>query len=101
MGLVTNLQFNKYPKIIYLAILFFFSILFNQYYGFKGVAPIDSFLIFNSGYDLSIGYLPFRDYWSVTGPLLDLIQAIYFKAFGISWFSYVLHASTFNLLITL
>ena len=39
---------NRY---IYPIILSIFSVLINQYYGYVGILPIDSFLIFNSGYD--------------------------------------------------
>ena len=47
------------------------------------------------------GYYPFKDYWTIKEPFIDLIQAIFFKLFGVSWFSYVLHASAFNCLITI
>ena len=80
--------------------LIFFSITFNQYYGYIGILPIDSFLIFNSGYDVMNGYYPFKDYWTIKEPFIDLIQAIFFKLFGVSWFSYVFHASIFNCIIT-
>ena len=71
--------------------LIIFSITFNQYYGYIGILPIDSFLVFNSGYDVLNGYYPFKDYWTIKEPFIDLIQAIFFKLFGVSWFSYVLH----------
>ncbi len=80
--------------------LIIFSITFNQYYGYVGILPIDSFLIFNSGYDVLNGYYPFKDYWTIKEPFIDLIQAIFFKIFGVSWFTYVLHASIFNCIIT-
>ena len=86
---------------IFVIILILFSILFNQYYGYIGILPIDSFLIFNSGYDLMNGFYPFKDYWTIKEPFIDFLQAIMFKVFGVSWFSYVLHASLFNCLITL
>ena len=92
---------KKNNIIIYSSILFFFLIFFNQYYGYIGIFPEDSFLIFNSGYDTMIGYFPFKDYWTTTGPLLDLIQAFFFRIFDINWFSYVLHASFFNFIITI
>ena len=92
-------NFEKLKKIFYLIILLIFSISFNQYYGYRGVIPLDSFLIFNSGYDVLNGYFPFKDYWTVTGPLLDVIQAFIFKLFNVSWFSHVLHASIFNFII--
>ncbi len=92
---------NRLLNIILIFILTIFSISINQYYGYQGILPIDSFLIFNSGYDFSIGYLPFRDYWTIKEPFIDLLQALFFKSFGVSWFIYVLHASLFNFLITI
>ena len=101
MIFVSKSNFKKRKEIFYFVILLVFSISFNQYYGYIGVFPIDSFLIFNSGYDVLNGYLPFKDYWTIKGPLLDIIQAFFFKIFGVSWFSYVIHASVFNFIITI
>ena len=50
-------NFNKHKKIFFCFVLFFFSISFNQYYGYLGILPIDSFLVFNSGYDFLNGKL--------------------------------------------
>ena len=95
-------SFNlRNKKFYYFIILLIFSILFNQYYGFKGVFPEDSFLTFNSGYDTLNGKYPFKDFYTTTGPLLDFIQALFFKIFGVSWFSYVLHASVFNFILAI
>ena len=88
-------------SITFIIFLILFSIMFNQYYGYIGILPIDSFLIFNSGYDLMNGAYPFKDYWTIKEPFIDLLQAIFFKLFGVSWFSYVFHASVFNCIITL
>ena len=60
-------------------LLIFFSILFNQYYGNIGVQPIDSFFPFNSGYDVLNGMYPFKDYWTITGPFIDVVQALFLK----------------------
>ena len=86
---------------IYPIVLALFSLSINQYYGYVGILPIDSFLIFNSGYDLLNGFYPFKDYWTIKEPFIDLLQALFFKVLGVSWFSYVLHASFFNFLISL
>jgi len=101
MQFISKLDFKQQKKIFYFIFLLIFSILFNQYYGYIGILPLDSFLIFNSGYDFLNGYFPFKDYWTITGPLLDVVQAFFFKVFGVSWFSYVLHASVFNFIITI
>ena len=93
-------NFNKYKKALYIVILFFFSTSINQYYGNLGVCPIDSFWFFNSGYDVLNGYYPFKDYWTIAGPFITYMQALFFMIFGVSWFSYVFHASIFNFLIS-
>jgi len=91
---------DKRKKTIYVIILLIFSISVNQYYGHQGINPIDSFFSFNAGYDVLNGYFPFKDYWTITGPFIDFTVAIFFKLFGVSWFSYVLYASVFNFIIS-
>ena len=92
-----SILYNK-KEMVYVIILFLFSVSINQYYGNLGVCPIDSFWFFNSGYDSLNGYYPFKDYWTISGPFITFTQAIFFKVLGTSWFSYVLHASFFNFL---
>ena len=94
----SNLNFENI-KIFYLLIIFFFSIFVNQYYGYIGVFPIDTFLFFDSGNRVLNGEFPIKDFWAVSGLTNDFIQALIFKIFGVSWFSYVLHASLMNFLI--
>ena len=91
----------KNKNIFFILILCFFSIAFNFYYGYRGIFPTDSFLIFDSGYYVLNGFHPFKDYWTVTGPLLDYLQALFFLIFGTSWFSYVLHAAIINLTLAI
>lgn len=91
---------DKRKKTIYVIILLIFSVSINQYYGYQGINPIDSFFSFNAGYDVLNGYFPFKDYWTITGPFIDFTVALFFKLFGVSWFSYVLYASIFNFIIS-
>ena len=72
-----NLKINTLNK-QYILILFFLSLLINQYYGNRGVFPIDSFIIFEAGFNVISGHHPFKDYWSITGPILDYIQSLFF-----------------------
>ena len=83
----------------YFLIVLINSFLFSIYYGYRGVYPIDSFLIFNAGYKVLNNFHPFKDYWTITGPLLDYIQSVLFLIFKINWFSYVLHAALINSLL--
>ena len=92
---------KKLNHTFYFLILLVSSISFNQYYGFIGINPIDSFFSFNSGYDVLNGKFPFKDYWTITGPFISYIQAFFFKVFGVSWFSYVFHASIYNFIFTI
>ena len=101
--LILNFNIFKLNNRIYLYILSLTisALFFTFYYGYKGVLPIDSFLIYDAGYKILNGFHPFKDYWSITGPILDYIQFFFFKYFGVNWFSYVLHAATINLLFSI
>ena len=96
---IIRLNLNK--SFFLIIFLTFFSLIINQYYGYQGILPIDSFLIFNAGFDFLNGKLPFEDYWTIKEPFIDFLQASFFYVFGVSWFAYVLHASFFNFLITI
>lgn len=91
----------KKEAFFYIIFLLLISFFINFYYAFIGVLPVDSFSTFNAGYDILNNSLPFRDFWSIKGPVLDIIQALYFKVFGISWISYAAHSSSFNSLFAL
>jgi len=88
-------------NIIYLITLSVFSLFINQYVASRGIFPIDSFLAFDSAFNIISGQHPFKDYWLITGPFVDYIQAAFFLVFGINWSSYVLHASVVNMLLAL
>tara|TARA_B100000780_G_scaffold274202_1_gene238873 strand:- start:1604 stop:3205 length:1602 start_codon:yes stop_codon:yes gene_type:complete len=88
---------NKLNSTNFLTILIFFIALFvSQIFGNRGVFPIDSFSHFDTGYRVLNGELPFRDYWAVSGPLIDFFQAFLFFVFGINWQIYLLSASILN-----
>ena len=84
---------------ITLLFLLIFSFFINQYYGYRGLTPLDDFLNFNCGYRILTGDIPFKDYYSITGPALCIIQNFFYKVFGINWFSLVIHASIFNVIL--
>ena len=70
-------KFNT--KFFYSIIILIFSISVNQYFGYFGVNPLDNFTIYNSGYLILEKQVPFNDYWVITGPLLDYLQAFFLK----------------------
>ena len=87
-------------NLFYLSLIILSSLSFTFYSGYKGIFPIDSFLIFDAGFKVLNDYHPFRDYWSITGPFLDYIQFLFFKVLGVSWKTYVFHAAVINILLS-
>ena len=92
---------EKLNKISILILISLFSFFINYHYGFQGINPVDNFTNYNSGFNYLMNKYPFKDYWTATGPFLGWIQSIFFKIFGISWNAYVIHASFFNVIISL
>ena len=97
MTSLKNFSNSKFIPVI----IFFSGLLFCHYTGNRGVYPIDSFSHFDSGFRILKGDHPFKDYWVVSGPIIDYLQSIFFFLFGINWQSYVFHASFINGLLTL
>ena len=63
--------------------------------------PMDNFVLYNGGFKILKGYIPFNDYWLVTGPLLDYLNALIFYLIGVTWKSFIIHSSIINCLVTL
>ena len=92
MLLVNKLNINLFAIIF----IFLFALLTNQYFGNRGVFPIDSFSHYDTGFRVLNGEFPFKDYWTVSGPFVDFIQAFIFLIFGDSWQAYLLNGSFIN-----
>ena len=90
---------NKFYYLSIYLTLIIFSFFVNFYYSSFGIEPVDSFVLFNGGFKVLNGLIPFKDYWLVTGPLMDYLNAFFFKLFDVSWKSYVIHSSLTNALI--
>ena len=92
---------NKFYRLTMYLTLAIFPFIFNFYYSSFGVEPMDTFVLFNGGYKVLNGLTPFKDYWLVTGPLMDYLNAFFFKIFDVSWASYIIHSSLFNSIISI
>lgn len=90
-----------YKNIFPIFFLGLFSFFINFHYGFIGIMPSDNTVLYNGGYRILNGYVPFTDYWLVTGPLLDYLNAFFFYLLDVSWKSYIIHSSFFNLLLAI
>ena len=87
---------DLFVNAVFFVALFILSTSINIYYGNLGVFPIDTFAFFDTAYSILLNKHPFKDIWITTGPFVDYAQALFFKIFGLSWFSYLIHASFFN-----
>ena len=88
------------PHFFYGLIVFFYSFFINFYYAKLGSYPLDVFYHYDSASKFLNNQYPIRDYWIVSGFLVDLFQAFFFKLFGVNWYAYILHSSIFNFIIS-
>ena len=89
------------PPFVDYALLILFSFSINYYYSSVGVLPQDTFAYFDTAYRILDGSVPFKDYWTVSGPFIDYFQAIIFYIFGISWKTYIINGSIVNTFTTI
>ncbi len=92
---------QTYKDLLPILLIGIFSFTINYHYGFIGIMPMDNTVLYNGGYRVLNGYVPFSDYWLVTGPLLDYLNALFFLILGVSWKTFIIHSSFFNLLIAI
>lgn len=58
--------------------------------------PLDQSIVFDGGWRILSGQVPFRDFTTPSGLVPIMLQAAFFKLFGLTWLSYCLHAAVFN-----
>ena len=76
--------------------LFTWGLLVALHYGRMGYLPLDQSIVFDGGYRLLSGQLPYRDFMTPAAVVPAALQAGFFRTLGVSWFSYVLHAAAAN-----
>ena len=92
---------NSKVKTSIVFILFIFAFTINQFYGNKGLFPHDSASHFDNAFRILNGQHPVKDFWIISGFIIDYIQSFLFLIFGKNWQIYVAHASLFNSLLTI
>ena len=97
--LTMNYYSSKFNYIIYI-FLAIFAFYINYFFGNIGLFPIDTFSFFDSGYLITKGYHPIKDFWVISGIFGDYIQALFFLIFGNNWNAYIFHSSFMNMLIS-
>ena len=90
--------YKEIPVLIGISIYSYFV---NWQSGNIGVMPIDSFGFLDTGYSITKGHLPIRDFWIFTGLLVDYMEALFLFIFGNNWNSHLAHSSFINILGTI
>ena len=78
------------------ALLFAFGVAVSLYYGRRGYMPLDQSIVFDGGWRVLSGQVPFRDYHAPNGFTVHALQALCFAVGGVNWFTYCLHAALIN-----
>lgn len=92
---------NNLNSNISLFLVIVYSFFINIYFANFGTFPIDTFLHFDSSYRILKGEYPVKDYWIVSGFIIDFMQSIFFNFFGLNWYSYILHSSFMNVIVSM
>ena len=96
-----NTTKEKKKDIFFGTTLFLFAIIVNQYFGNIGLFPHDSASHFDTGNRILYGEHPVKNYWIISGFIIDYIQSLFFLLLGTNWQAYIFHASVFNGILTL
>jgi hypothetical protein len=77
-------------------LLFLVGLVVNLYYGRIGFMPLDQGIVFDGAWRLMNGQVPFKDFAAPNALVPSLMQVPLFRALGVTWFAFVLHASIVN-----
>lgn len=81
---------------IIFCIIIIFAFIFSIKSGERGFFPLDQSIVFDGAYRIIQGQIPYKDFLMPFGPVVFWIQAIFFKIFGINYFSYLLFSAISN-----
>jgi hypothetical protein len=78
------------------AVVALFAYFYNQKVGLISFHPYDTSIVWEGGYRVWLGQVPFRDFFSPVGPVIFWALGLFFKLFGVSYKSFVSFASIQN-----
>ena len=82
-----------------LLVVFAFWMTFRA--GERGLFGFDQSIVFDGGYRVLRGQVPYRDFIIPIGPVVFWIQALFFALFGVEYHTCILAAAFFNALAAL
>ncbi len=69
---------------------------FSAYCGSRGLFAFDESIVFDGGFRVLSGQVPYRDFLIPFGPVPFLLQGLFFAFFGVNWPAYLAHAAVIN-----
>ena len=73
-----------------------FALLVAWESGRRGFMPLDHSVAFDGGWRILSGQVPWRDFGAPSFVTPSLVQALFFGLFGVTWWSFLLHAMVAN-----
>ncbi|PKA16257.1 ArnT family glycosyltransferase [Leptospira haakeii] len=86
----------SFSNILIPSSILIFGFFYNLYFALIGFQPLDGSIVFDGGWRILNGQIPFKDFSAPAGTTPSLIQAFLFSIFGVNWISYLIHSSLFN-----
>lgn len=65
-------------------------------FGRLGFMPLDQSIVFDGGWRILSGQVPYRDFTAPNGLPVFYLQALFFALLGVNWLAYCLHAALLN-----
>jgi hypothetical protein len=78
------------------ASVFVLGVAVNLHFGRRGFLPLDQSIVFDGGWRMLNGQIPFRDFTAPSGIVPAVMQVPFFALFGVTWFALCLHAAVVN-----
>lgn len=76
--------------------MFLFAVGVAWHFGRRGFMPLDHSVVFDGGWRILGGQVPWRDFDAPSFVTPSYLQALFFGLFGVSWSSFVAHAALAN-----
>ena len=87
---------TTWVRVVICAVIFALGAANCLYLGRLGFMPLDQSIVFDAGWRILNGQVPYRDFVTPTAVVPGGTQALFFAAFGVNWSAYVLHAALLN-----
>jgi hypothetical protein len=81
---------------VIVASLFALGVAVDLHFGRRGFLPLDQSIVFDGGWRMLNGQMPFRDFTAPAAIVPSAMQVPFFALFGVTWFALCLHAAVVN-----